>query len=106
MDTAFLVSGLSGAAALFMSLKLKILDEKVEVLSGYPANCNTWLTIYHYRKSDRWSFEWYGKDGCTRPALLGDMSACLMREITEKDVSKMEHAHARILLESNGFFDA
>lgn len=33
-------------------------EERVEVLYGYPAHCRTWLTVYHYRKSDRWIFEW------------------------------------------------
>lgn len=106
MDAAFLTSGFSGVVTLLVSLKLKILDEKVEVLSGYPANCSTWLTIYHYRKSDSWSFEWYGKDGCMRPALLGDISSCLMREVTAKHVSKSEYLHAHFLLASNGFLDA
>lgn len=33
-------------------------DEKVEVLYGYPAYHKTWLTVYHYRRTDRWVFEW------------------------------------------------
>lgn len=32
-------------------------DEKVEVLYGYPAYRNTWLTVYYYRRSKRWVFE-------------------------------------------------
>ncbi|KAA5949709.1 hypothetical protein F3I56_17680, partial [Pantoea sp. VH_25] len=33
-------------------------DEKVSVMYGYPRYKKTWLTIYHYRATDRWVFEW------------------------------------------------
>lgn len=106
MNTVSNASMVSSALTLLLSLTKKISDKRVEVFSGYPANCTTWLTIYHRRKSDSWSFEWYDKSGCRRPAALGDVSVCLMREVTDRGASDAEHMYARRLLEKTGFYDA
>ncbi|WP_439212270.1 hypothetical protein [Duffyella gerundensis] len=86
------------------SLMGTLTQQKVEVLSGYPANCSRWLTIYHYRHTNRWSLEWYDKPGYGRPPMLNN-DDCLMRE-ANKGASSEELDYARCLLEKTGFWDA
>lgn len=81
-------------------------DHKIEVLSGYPANCSAWLTIYYQRKSGRWSYEWYDREGYRRPAALGSAMPCLMLEVNDRGASPQEQAQARRLLAEQGFFEA
>ncbi|ORM53241.1 hypothetical protein HA41_09125 [Pantoea conspicua] len=83
-----------------------IADPKTEVLSGYPANCSAWLTIYYHRKTDKWSFEWYDRAGCRRPVGLGSPADCLMREVSDRGASQQEHLQARGFLAELGFFEA
>lgn len=81
-------------------------DPKIEVLSGYPANCSAWLTIYYQRKSGRWSYEWYDRVGYRRPASLGSVMDCLMREVNDRGASPQEQAQARRFLAEQWFFEA
>ncbi|KAA6046328.1 hypothetical protein F3I27_20020 [Pantoea sp. Bo_2] len=53
-------------------------DEKVSVMYGYPLYKKTWLTIYHYRATDRWVFEWDDLFDAGRPKSWGNISECLM----------------------------
>ncbi|MGK3141955.1 hypothetical protein [Pantoea sp. C2G6] len=81
-------------------------DPKIEVLSGYPANCSAWLTIYYQRRSDKWSFEWYDRAGYRRPTVLGSSAECLMREVSDRGASGQEMLLARRMLAEYGFFEA
>lgn len=83
-----------------------IADPKIEVLSGYPANCSAWLTVYYQRKSDKWSFEWYDRVGYRRPTSLGSVVDCLMREVTDRGASRQEHSMARRVMDGLGFLEA
>ena len=83
-----------------------IVDPKIEVMSGYPAHCSGWLTLYYQRKSGRWSYEWYDKAGYRRPAALGETMRCLMREVSDRGASPQEHMMARQLLAESGFLEA
>ncbi|WP_337012799.1 hypothetical protein [Pantoea sp. AS142] len=89
-----------------VSRVLAIADPKIEVLSGYPANCSAWLTVYYQRKSDRWSYEWYDRAGYRRPMSLGSTIVCLMREVSDRGASRQEHLKARQVLAKLGFFEA
>ena len=75
-----ILAGASLVAGFILLKKHKDRDQKVEVLYGYPANCTTWLTIYHYRKSGRWVFEWDDLFAEKRPKSWGDISECMMFE--------------------------
>lgn len=100
---------IQGASTLFdqlLSRLLSIADPKTEVLSGYPANCSAWLTVYYHRKTDKWSFEWYDRAGCRRPQGLGSDADCLMREVSDRGASPQEHLQARHFLAELGFFEA
>lgn len=95
--------------ALFEPLLLRIAavaDPKIEVMSGYPANCSAWLTIYYQRKSGRWSYEWYDRAGYRRPAALDSAFPCLMLEVNDRGASPQEQAQARRLLSQQAFFEA
>jgi len=81
-------------------------DPKIEVLSGYPANCSAWLTLYYQRKSGKWSLEWYDRAGYRRPALLGSALECLMSEVTDRGATSQEQMQARRVLAEYGFFEA
>lgn len=89
-----------------LSRIMAMTDPKIEVLSGYPANCSAWLTVYYQRKSDTWSFEWYDRAGYHRPAALGSTLNCLMREVSDRGASSEEHLQARRVLATWGFFEA
>lgn len=89
-----------------LSRVLAIVDPKIEVLSGYPANCSAWLTVYYQRKSDKWSYEWYDRAGYRRPTALGSTMDCLMREVCDRGASRQEHSQARRVLAESGFFEA
>lgn len=69
-----ILAGASLVAGFILLKKHKDRDQKVEVLYGYPANSTTWLTIYHYRKSGRWVFEWDDLFAEKRPKSWGDIS--------------------------------
>ncbi len=83
-----------------------IADPKIEVMSGYPAHCSAWLTIYYQRKSGKWSYEWYDRAGCRRPVALGDPMTCLMHEVSDRGATQQEHLLARRLLAETGFMEA
>lgn len=97
------------AFTLFEPLLLRlaaIADPKIEVLSGYPAHCSAWLTIYYQRKSGKWSYEWYDRAGCRRPAALSDAMTCLMHEVSDRGATQQEHQMAQRLLAETGFMEA
>lgn len=75
-----ILAGASLVAGFILLKKHKDRDQKVEVLYGYPENSTTWLTIYHYRKSGRWVFEWDDLFAEKRPKSWGDISECMMFE--------------------------
>jgi len=89
-----------------LSRIVAIVDPKIEVMSGYPANCSAWLTIYYQRKSGKWSYEWYDRTGYRRPTALGSTMECLMREVTDRGASRQEHSMARRIMAESGFFEA
>lgn len=89
-----------------LSCLAAIADPKIEVMSGYPAHCSAWLTIYYQRKSGRWSCEWYDRPGCRRPAALGDRMVCLMHEVSDRGATQQEHLMARRLLAEAAFMEA
>ncbi|MGM7454167.1 hypothetical protein [Escherichia albertii] len=83
--------------------KHKDRDQKVEVLYGYPANSTTWLTIYHYRKSGRWVFEWDDLFADKRPKSWGDISECLMFEERKSGATREEFNEAWARLSERGY---
>ncbi|SFN29402.1 hypothetical protein SAMN05428971_0890 [Candidatus Pantoea varia] len=83
-----------------------IADPRIEVMSGYPANCSAWLTVYYQRKSGKWSYEWYDRVGYRRPTALGSTGECLMREVSDRGASRQEHSMARRVIAESGFFEA
>ena len=100
---------IQGASTLFNQLLLRmqaIADPKTEVLSGYPANCSAWLTIYYHRKTDKWSFEWYDRAGYRRPMGVGSPADCLMCEVKDRGATQQEQLQARHFLAEMGFFEA
>lgn len=101
-----LANGYCGSILLLLRAASELFDPKIEVCSGYPAHCSSWLTIYYQRKSQRWSFEWYQHAGCQRPLALPDPDACLMQEVTDKGASPEERAQARLLLGGMAFLEA
>lgn len=89
-----------------LSRLLSIVDPKIEVMSGYPANCSVWLTVYYQRKSRKWSYEWYDRVGYHRPTELGSSMECLMREVSDRGASHQEHLIARRAMAESVFFEA
>ncbi|WP_325177282.1 hypothetical protein [Pantoea sp. 1B4] len=75
-------------------------------MSGYPANCSVWLTVYYQRKSRKWSYEWYDRVGYHRPTELGSSMECLMREVSDCGASHQEHLIARRAMAESVFFEA
>lgn len=91
-----------GLASIYFILKELSKDEKVEVLYGYPAYRKTWLTIYHYRRSDKWVFEWDDLFDGGRPKSWGDISLCLMYEDKKSGATREEYAEAWRQLNARG----
>jgi hypothetical protein len=89
-----------GLVVFLISLKRK--DEKVAVLYGYPAYRKTWLTIYHYRDSDRWIFEWDDLFDSGRPKSWGDIRQCLMYEDARHGATSEEFKQAWAMLRRRG----
>ncbi len=88
---------------LYPAEKHKDRDQKVEVLYGYPANSTTWLTIYHYRKSGRWVFEWDDLFAEKRPKSWGDISECMMFEERKSGATREEFNEAWARLSERGY---
>ncbi|MCH0685612.1 hypothetical protein KVQ01_11335 [Escherichia coli] len=72
--------------------------EKVQVLYGYPSFKKCWLTVYHYRGSDEWQFEWDDLFADVRPSSWGDISQCLMFDGHKNGATKQEIEKAWDLL--------
>lgn len=99
-DVVFAAAILAGAviAGIAIAIRDSCKDKKVEVLYGYPAYRKTFLTIYHYRKSDRWVFEWDDRFDYGRPKSFGDISLCLMRANGDGESTKEEIDRAWAIL--------
>ena len=76
--------------------------KKVSVLYGYPAYRKTWLTVYHYRKTDKWEFEWDDLFDSGRPSSWGPKSQCLMYEDKKSGATKEEFHKAWAMLNARG----
>ncbi len=98
-----ILAGASLVAGFILLKKHKDRDQKVEVLYGYPANSTTWLTIYHYRKSGRWVFEWDDLFAEKRPKSWGDISECMMFEERKSGATREEFNEAWRLLSERGY---
>lgn len=98
-----ILAGASLVAGFILLKKHKDRDQKVEVLYGYPANCTTWLTIYHYRKSGRWVFEWDDLFAEKRPKSWGDISECMMFEERKSGATREEFNEAWRRLSERGY---
>ena len=77
-------------------------DKKVSVLYGYPAYKKTWLTVYHYRGSDKWIFEWDDLFDSGRPKSWGDLSECLMFKNKRSGATEEEFNKAWNMLKDRG----
>ncbi len=97
-----ILAGASLVAGFILLKKHKDRDQKVEVLYGYPANSTTWLTIYHYRKSGRWVFEWDDLFAEKRPKSWGDISECMMFEERKSGATREEFNEAWRRLSERG----
>lgn len=98
-----ILAGASLVAGFILLKKHKDRDQKVEVLYGYPANSTTWLTIYHYRKSGRWVFEWDDLFAEKRPKSWGDISECMMFEERKSGATREECNEAWRRLSERGY---
>ncbi|WP_252358679.1 hypothetical protein [Escherichia coli] len=98
-----ILAGASLVAGFILLKKHKDRDQKVEVLYGYPANSTTWLTIYHYRKSGRWVFEWDDLFAEKRPKSWGDISECMMFEERKSGATREEFNEAWRRLSERGY---
>ncbi|EGO8042873.1 hypothetical protein FEK96_20045 [Escherichia coli] len=98
-----ILAGASLVAGFILLKKHKDRDQKVEVLYGYPANSTTWLTIYHYRKSGRWVFEWDDLFAEKRPKSWGDISECMMFEERKSGATQEEFNEAWARLSERGY---
>ncbi len=76
-------------------------EKKVSVMYGYPNGSNTWLTIYHHRKSDKWEFEWDDLFDSGRPKSWG--AGDFMFKDKKSGASDDEHSHAKSLLKRMGY---
>ena len=101
-----LASFCGGSLPLLARAASELFDPKIEVCSGYPAHCSSWLTVYYHRKSQRWSFEWYEHAACQRPLALPDPAASLMQEVTDKGARPEECSQALKMLERMAFMEA
>lgn len=93
----FLVAGLC-----FWAAGEPLRDKKVSVLYGYPSYKKTWLTIYHYRATDRWVFEWDDLFDPGRPKGWGDISKCLMSHDRKSGATQEEFDEAWRRLRQRG----
>lgn len=98
-----ILAGASLVAGFILLKKHKDRDQKVEVLYGYPANSTTWLTIYHYRKSGRWVFEWDDLFAEKRSKSWGDISECMMFEERKSGATREEFNEAWARLSERGY---
>ncbi|HAI4470730.1 TPA: hypothetical protein J6N65_000251 [Escherichia coli] len=98
-----ILAGALMVAGFILLKKHKDRDQKVEVLYGYPANSTTWLTIYHYRKSGRWVFEWDDLFAEKRPKSWGDISECMMFEERKSGATREEFNEAWRRLSERGY---
>lgn len=77
-------------------------EGRVSVMYGYPKYRRTWLTIYHYRESDRWVFEWDDLFDSGRPKSWGPFSDFRMNDDKESGATAEEFKKARKLLKDDG----
>lgn len=89
------------AGVLLMNCKTRK-EVKTTIMYGYPRYRKTWLTIYHYRESDKWVFEWDDLFDEGRPKSWGDISEFLMYK--GKNVHDDEYKKALELLKSDGLY--
>ena len=77
-------------------------DEKVSVMYGYPCYRTTWLTVYHYRATDRWEYEWDDLFDSGRPKSWGDISLFLMNKDKKSGATQEEFDEALKRLRARG----
>ena len=77
-------------------------DKKISVMYGYPAGCKTWLTVYYYRATDRWIFEWDDLFDEGRPESMNPASRCFMYRDKKSGATMAEFVEAEIRLKRRG----
>lgn len=78
-------------------------NRKVSVMYGYPKGRNTWLTIYHKRRTDDWVFEWDDLFDSGRPRDWGNMER-VMNKDKKSGATEQEHEEAKRRLKSRGLW--
>lgn len=78
-------------------------EEPISVLYGYPAYNRTWLTVYHYRRSDRWVFEWDDLFDEGRGHPFTPLSKCFLYEDDESGATPEELLEAWRLCRNRGY---
>lgn len=86
------------------SLGESLRDKKISVMYGYPAGYKTWLTVYHYRATDRWIFEWDDLFDEGRPESMSPVSRCFMYRDKDEGATMAEFVEAEIRLKRQGLF--
>lgn len=89
------------AAAIVNAFTVKK-ENKISVMYGYPRYKRTWLTIYHYRDTDKWLFEWDDLFDDGRPKSWGSISDFLMYR--DKNVTDEEYNKALRILKQDGLY--
>ncbi|HEY3987424.1 hypothetical protein [Cedecea sp.] len=77
-------------------------EKPIEILYGYPAYSNTWLTVKYCRQTARYEFDWDEVFDSGRPISWGDVSQCLMLEYKSGGASQDEIDGAWKLLKKRG----
>lgn len=78
-------------------------DKPVSVIYGYPAYGKTWLTVYHYRRSDRWVFEWDDLFDQGREHPFTPLSKCFLYEDGDSGATQEEFLEAWRLCHNRGY---
>lgn len=76
-------------------------NRDIEILVGYPAHCNEYLTIYYNRAKNKWTFEWDDLFADPRPSKY-PIHKCMMVIPLDTEATPEEVNHARILLRQRG----
>lgn len=86
----------------FNDWKWKILNNRdIEVLVGYPAYCDEYLTIYYNRVKNKWTFEWDDLFADPRPSKY-PIHRCMMVIPLDTEATQEEISYAMTLLRQRG----